>query len=79
MGISAKYVTYLHGCAYCKWQLTEWGLQDVDQRHGDENLLRVQDVPVIQRHVDAKHGEGNLGVKTVNVTFVWRMISKETI
>lgn len=54
-------VAYLHARAYCKRQLTQRGFQNVDQRHGDENLLRVQDVPLIERYVDSKHGEGNLG------------------
>lgn len=51
---------YLHGGAYRERKLTEWCFQDVDQRHGDKDLLSVQDVPVIQHHVDAKHSEGDL-------------------
>lgn len=53
-------VLYLHSGAHCKGKLTEWRLQDVDQRHGDENLLCVEDVPVINHHVDSKHGKGDL-------------------
>lgn len=51
---------YLHGGAYRKRQLTERCFQDVDQRHGDKDLLGIQDVPVVQHHVDAKHREGDL-------------------
>lgn len=65
---SLENTTYLHSGAYRKWQLTEWCFQDVDQRHGDKDLLGIQDVPVIQHHVDSKHSKGNLqeGEKIVN-------------
>lgn len=57
---SLENATYLHRGAYRKWQLTKWCFQDVDQSHGDKNLLGIQDVPVIQHHVNAKHSKGNL-------------------
>lgn len=63
-------MSHLHGCAHCKWQLTEWRLQDVDKCHGDKHFLCVQDVPVIERYVDSEHGKGNLDLKkALNVTF----------
>lgn len=67
--------SHLHGRAYCKWQLTQGSLQDVDQSHGDENLLCIKDVSTIQHHVDAKHRKCNLGGREKEMMFtVWWMI-----
>lgn len=57
---SAPVLHYLHGGAHGEGELTEWRLQDVNQRHGNEDLLRIQDVLFVDRDVDAEHGEGNL-------------------
>lgn len=66
---SLEKATYLHSCAYSKWQLTQWCFQDVDQRHGNKDLLSIQDVSVIQHYVNAKHSKGDLqeGEQIVNV------------
>lgn len=53
-------MTCLHGGAHGKGKLTQWCLQDVEECQRDKDLLSIQNVFLLNKHVKSKHGECNL-------------------